>query len=1036
MSLFRAFGVVIALVFAARGLADEAVWIGPATGDWKTAANWSTGVVPSTNTAARIDDNPNQNTRVESRTTFIGAGMLSVDAGDTFAVINSQFSVMRPMVLDGTISVEGTNPGFGATVVVNPGAEIRLAPTSAAGSAITAALPGLFNEGTIHGGGILSSGSNYPTTTSWNESTIRADNPTIPLTIQTPAQANLENDGILSASGGGKLQIVRGNLSYDFGVRGGRIEAYPGSTVLFGSTSGYAPAYVEDSVLAAMDDTDPSTAAPSFQFVSGSEFKNVTLQGKIGMGGASIIGTLTNQTELLPSTTTITSGGTWHNTLEGDVLLKGGGTISLGLDTFAMFGAQSSVNTSYRLTNVDNLIHGSGELAVSWYGFTNRGVVQADAGQNKELYFYNGQSTSQLVNSGVMKAINGGRLRLGYSSGATAQMKNFEGTDTGEIVAGENASVLMNTIQIQGGVLRAEGTDPATRGKFIAEPGVVLQDVTLDGKFRLQTLSGVLSTVGLLGTIHNPGSLTSLFSVSTTAELTGGGEIIGEGGQIFSLGMSSTLINDDNVIHGKGTVFSGFNNATIINRGTFRADGGGTLSFALNTQFSPIVNSGLLEAAATGNLTLPILSTVLNYEGSVGGTIHAADGGTVSVGSVVGGTLATDGTGLIKLYGTITDVHNTGTIQANNSFAQGTIVNDGVITGTMSLNSSFVRLDGSGRWEGAQGSLSSGTFENGLHHTILGVGAIGSQSSPYNAFLNEGTIETSDAATQSFQIYTGSFENTGLVHVPAGKSLAINSTFSRASNYGKLRADGNMSVTSPNGLYNESGGVIDVRATLTLTQTLLHNRVGGTITGNGQIAGPITTAPLVVNEGVIDPGPGVGTLTIGDDFQQLATGQLKIDVAGGATPLNDLLQINGAAALAGSLAISLSGTDPLAAGNTFTILAATGGVTGTFGQVTLPTLDPSLFWYLDYEPNSVRALVANVIPGDFNRNGSVGSEDYVWWRSHGGTEQQYGDWVANFGVTFNPGSAIASAQVPEPASCLMTACGLIVFTPRRSRSSR
>ncbi|HEX4413498.1 MAG TPA: PEP-CTERM sorting domain-containing protein, partial [Lacipirellulaceae bacterium] len=73
---------------------------------------------------------------------------------------------------------------------------------------------------------------------------------------------------------------------------------------------------------------------------------------------------------------------------------------------------------------------------------------------------------------------------------------------------------------------------------------------------------------------------------------------------------------------------------------------------------------------------------------------------------------------------------------------------------------------------------------------------------------------------------------------------------------------------------------------------------------------------------------------------------------------------------------------------------------------------------------------------DFTRNGSVGSEDYVWWRSHGGTEQQYDDWVANFGTTFNPGSAMGSAQVPEPASCLMIVLGAIAFTARRNRYSR
>src|SRR5262249_25014364 len=151
-----------------------------------------------------------------------------------------------------------------------------------------------------------------------------------------------------------------------------------------------ATGYVEDSVLAIMDDTDPNTASPVFQFGS-AELKNVTLQGKFVMTGASIIGSLTNRTDLSPSTNSISQSPQYHNSLQGDMLLKGGGTISLGASPYALFGASVGSTTS-RLLNVDNVIHGSSELLVSWYGFTNRATVLADAGQNKELYFYNGLS--------------------------------------------------------------------------------------------------------------------------------------------------------------------------------------------------------------------------------------------------------------------------------------------------------------------------------------------------------------------------------------------------------------------------------------------------------------------------------------------------------------------------------------------------------------------------------------------------------------------------------------------------------------------
>ena len=64
-SLRASFFVLVSLV-ASRGMAAEAVWIGPTTGLWNTAANLSTGVVtPSSNTAVRTEGDPTQNTRAE-----------------------------------------------------------------------------------------------------------------------------------------------------------------------------------------------------------------------------------------------------------------------------------------------------------------------------------------------------------------------------------------------------------------------------------------------------------------------------------------------------------------------------------------------------------------------------------------------------------------------------------------------------------------------------------------------------------------------------------------------------------------------------------------------------------------------------------------------------------------------------------------------------------------------------------------------------------------------------------------------------------
>ena len=201
---------------------------------WNVPANWSTGVVPNFNTAVRIDDNVGQSTRVESRMSA-SSNLVMIDQGDTLAVINSTFNAFASV--DGTLSVEGNNAQLNAAVLLNPGGELRLAGTSA-----TATLTFLINQGEVHGGGRLTLSNGTTPTTSYNNGTIRGDNLTFPLIIQLPTNANFENNGRMIATGGGKLQIQQGFISgTPVVLRGGRIEAHPGSSVVLRHQHGLRP---------------------------------------------------------------------------------------------------------------------------------------------------------------------------------------------------------------------------------------------------------------------------------------------------------------------------------------------------------------------------------------------------------------------------------------------------------------------------------------------------------------------------------------------------------------------------------------------------------------------------------------------------------------------------------------------------------------------------------------------------------------------------------------------------------------------------
>ncbi len=118
-------------------------------------------------------------------------------------------------------------------------------------------------------------------------------------------------------------------------------------------------------------------------------------------------------------------------------------------------------------------------------------------------------------------------------------------------------------------------------------------------------------------------------------------------------------------------------------------------------------------------------------------------------------------------------------------------------------------------------------------------------------------------------------------------------------------------------------------------------------------------------------------------------------------------------------------------GDTFEILQASGGRSGTFATESLPTLGGGLALDVQYTANSViLAVVATAIPGDYNGNGVVDAADYTRFRDTLGTSTtlpgdttpgtvtaaDYTVWKNNFGAT---ASAVSAAAVPEPTACLL-----------------
>jgi hypothetical protein len=167
------------------------------------------------------------------------------------------------------------------------------------------------------------------------------------------------------------------------------------------------------------------------------------------------------------------------------------------------------------------------------------------------------------------------------------------------------------------------------------------------------------------------------------------------------------------------------------------------------------------------------------------------------------------------------------------------------------------------------------------------------------------------------------------------------------------------------------------------------------------------------------PGNSPGISAFGGDLHFGQFVNLQIELAGTqAGSGHDALDIAGAVTLDGTLHVSLLDNFMPTAGSTFEIIAATGGITGTFVDSILPELAGDLFWNLSYSADSVILEVAAPgLDGDFNLDGAVDAADYVMWRKLNNSPAAFQTWRENFGTTLNAGGGSEeSASIPEPAA--------------------
>lgn len=134
---------------------------------------------------------------------------------------------------------------------------------------------------------------------------------------------------------------------------------------------------------------------------------------------------------------------------------------------------------------------------------------------------------------------------------------------------------------------------------------------------------------------------------------------------------------------------------------------------------------------------------------------------------------------------------------------------------------------------------------------------------------------------------------------------------------------GIMTLTGANtytGATNVNGGTLVVNGSIVSAVTVN----GGTLGGSGSVGG-------VTIGGTIAPGNSIGTLTVNGAFTQNANSRYQVEL--NSAGQSDLIQVNGAATINGGIIDVLAASGSYTTGQRWTILNATGGVTGRYSSI-------------------------------------------------------------------------------------------------------
>ena len=680
----------------------------------------------------------------------------------------------------------------------------------------------------------------------------------------------------------------------------------------------------------------PSSAA-SLTFNAAAPTYTIAITGNAG-SAASL--TLTNGiTDNSGKAQTITVGGVLNKT--GTLTFNGGGTaadavlVANSFGTIAFNGSTDAGAATNLTANAGGTIDFSGTIGTAGNNQVNAGSIAGGGnivlGPNNLTVGASATSTifsGTLSGSGSLTKIGSGTLTLGasnsYTGGTTITggLVNFSALasfGTGNVTlngggvqwasaSSADISSRLTALGAGGGTFDTNGNavtlaTAITGGGGLTKVGSGTLNLTASNTYTGGTIisAGTVqvgngATSGsIVGNVVDNGALNFLRSDSVTFA----GSISGTG-TVSKVSSGLLILTGTNTYTG-GTLVSGvlqIGNGGTTGSITGNVNDSGTLVFDRSdtVTFAGVISNpvgGALTQAGTGTLILTGANSYFN-----GTTISA---GTLQIGS--GGTAGALGSGAIVDNGALViDRSDTMTLASAIS-GNGTLAQAG--TGTLILTAADSR-------SGAT-TISAGTLQ---------IGSGGTSGSIAGAIADNGALIFDRSDTLG---YGGGISGSGSLTQAGSGTLTLSAanTFTGGTN---VKA-GTLNVTG-------SIGAVSVSS-------------GGTLSGNGKVG-----AVSIASGGTIAPrtlGGGVGTMTVQGNLS-LASGVTYVD--GLTVAASDLASVSGNAGINGALQVNAA-SGAYTIGTRYTLLTASGGVSGTFASLATTGLPGYEKGRVSYDANDV-----------------------------------------------------------------------------------